>query len=210
VLPVELTVSTVVPAAARDALVAEAERIWRHENVHLRWNRRGIDALPAEASPLRVLVLPRPSPASDRWAVGELVPLTERRAIAIISIDGARRVIDEALRVRPAHTSGADYGLGLVLGRAVAHEIGHYLLATATHSRRGLMRAAFNSWEFADLQASATFLLDDDARHWMRHHVLSGVTRHDPAAIGPPPAGLREWLRPASGFSYAPLTKPRP
>ena len=31
--------------------------------------------------------------------------------------------------------------LGLVLGRAVSHEIGHYLLQTNTHATRGLMRA---------------------------------------------------------------------
>jgi hypothetical protein len=37
-----------------------------------------------------------------------------------------------------------------VLGRAVAHEIGHYLLATATHANRGLMRASIDASEFAD------------------------------------------------------------
>jgi hypothetical protein len=32
--------------------------------------------------------------------------------------------------------------MGRVLGRALAHEIGHYLLGTREHSRSGLMRAA--------------------------------------------------------------------
>ena len=51
----------------------------------------------------------------------------------------------------------------MVLGRAVAHEIGHYLLRTQTHAQRGLMRAAINAPEFADPQ-SRSFRLDEAAQ----------------------------------------------
>jgi len=50
-----------------------------------------------------------------------------------------------------------------VLGRAVAHEIGHYLLHTNTHAPYGLMRANIDAREFADLRAG-TFRLDRAAQ----------------------------------------------
>jgi len=54
-----------------------------------------------------------------------------------------------------------------VLGRALAHEIGHYLLDTHTHARTGLMRPNFNALEFTDLRNS-TFALDHAAAAWLR------------------------------------------
>lgn len=48
---------------------------------------------------------------------------------------------------RMARRSGADFGV--VLGRAMAHEIGHLLLGTTEHERRGLMRPA---WTTAELR----------------------------------------------------------
>jgi hypothetical protein len=51
--------------------------------------------------------------------------------------------------------------LGRIIGRAVAHEIGHFLLASQTHASNGLMRAALDpermvnpGTEFFKLQAS--------------------------------------------------------
>jgi hypothetical protein len=57
--------------------------------------------------------------------------------------------------------------LGLVLGRALAHEIGHYILDTYTHASHGLMRPQFNAVEFIDLRDGA-FALDRTASEWLR------------------------------------------
>jgi hypothetical protein len=57
--------------------------------------------------------------------------------------------------------------LGIVLGRALAHEIGHYLLDTETHARIGLMRPHFSADEFSDLR-DGTFALDAAAAAWLR------------------------------------------
>lgn len=54
-----------------------------------------------------------------------------------------------------------------MLGRALAHEIGHYLLGTHTHARNGLMRSTFDALEFTDPR-SGTFALDHDAAAWLR------------------------------------------
>ena len=57
--------------------------------------------------------------------------------------------------------------LGVTLGRALAHEIGHFLLRTSTHARSGLMRSQFDASEFTDLR-DGTFALDQDAVDWLR------------------------------------------
>ena len=173
-LDVLLTVSPDLSRVSQRALVTEAERIWQSERVNLRW-------LPALAGaddpsvPLRVLVITRQNVAAsdnDQWPVGELVAPAGYRALAIASISGAQRVVSEATRYQLLELPAlAEQRLGLVLGRAVAHEIGHFLLATRTHADRGLMRASIGAREFAD-PAAGTFGLDSDAGRWLRQQLL--------------------------------------
>ena len=75
--------------------------------------------------------------------------------------------------------------LGLILGRAAAHEIGHYLLRSSTHARRGLMRARITDREFADPRASG-FDLGADAREWLhaRSDDLPATSTLLPASAG--------------------------
>ena len=188
-----LSVASDLSNVSRSALITEADRIWRREGVRLIWPTNTHDR-----APLRVLVITRREVLTTRdqarWAVGELVPQTGQRALAIASIAGAERVLVEAntRRLRLFDSRGSDeYRLGVVLGRAVAHEIGHYLLATATHADRGLMRAAIDAGEFAD-PGARTFALDDAAGDWLRRRL---------------PQTPDDSL-PSSGFTYAALPAP--
>lgn len=183
-----LSVPPGLSAVSTRALTAEAERIWRREGVSVTW------PIPSEERPasLRVLVITRREPAKheeERWPVAELVAQSGKKALAIASIAGAERVLMEARKQRVQfleRPEPADYRLGVVLGRAVAHEIGHYLLATTTHAGRGLMRAAIDAHEFAD-PGARTFLLDEAAGDWLRHRL----------------AQTTDGSLPSSGFSYA-------
>ena len=166
-----LSVAPDLSSVSRSALIGEAERIWRREGVKLTWPT---DARQASDATLRVLVIPRREAVakggSERWAVAELVPQTGQRALAIASIASAERVLVEAeiRRLKLLDTRDSpEYRLGVILGRAVAHEIGHYLLATATHAERGLMRASIDAQEFAD-PGARTFVLDEVAGNWLR------------------------------------------
>jgi hypothetical protein len=171
-----LTVAPDLSPLAQRALTSEAERIWQRVGVRLQWP----DSPPRDAAaPLRVLVIARREALNgkaERWPVGELVPQSGRRALAIASIAGAERVLVEAgyHRLLLDRPEPADYRLGLVLGRAVAHEIGHYLLDTPTHAGHGLMRAAIDAREFAD-PGARTFGLDDSAGAWLRDHLRAGA-----------------------------------
>lgn len=170
-----LSIAPDLPAVSKRVMVGEAERIWKREGVRLRWTAtRG--QLPPNAA-LRVLVIERReavrSDDAAEWTVGELVPHAGRRALAIASIAGAERVLAQASSRAPSLLDApelAQHRLGVVLGRAVAHEIGHFLLATATHADRGLMRAIIDAQEFAD-PGARTFALDDTAGAWLRQRL---------------------------------------
>ena len=163
-LNLRLTAADSLPASSKRALISEADSIWKHARIRLKWLSGGAAA--ADGLTLRVLVMPQTVAASgeEPWAVGELLRFEGSHAIAIASIAGARRVVDESQRFQILDLPALhDYRLGLVLGRAVAHEIGHYLLQTNVHSEHGLMRATIDAREFADPHAM-TFRLDEEAR----------------------------------------------
>jgi hypothetical protein len=174
VLNLHFTSSDALSITSRGALVKEAESIWKTGPVRLRWLRESTEA--ADGPTLRVLVVARPAPRTAEyspWTVAELQRLEDSRAIAIASTIGARRIVDEGRRellTEPAALH--DHRLGVVLGRAVSHEIGHYLLDTNTHARQGLMRARIDAREFADLR-SGSFRLD----HLAEAHLAMLATR---------------------------------
>jgi hypothetical protein len=75
---------------------------------------------------------------------------------------GALTTVDPALVLKIARGSGVDFAT--LLGRAIAHEIGHLLLGHSRHSRDGLMRAIWSqdeirgirtaSWQFSAEEAA--------------------------------------------------------
>jgi hypothetical protein len=163
VLNLQLTVSDELSPLTRRVLVRETDNIWRDARVELRW-------LPGDApeagDSLRVLVTTGVAKrtAGSRWAVGELLRFEDRSAIATASITSAERIVAESQAFQLTDVPVMrQYRLGVVLGRAVAHEIGHYLLQTNQHAQYGLMRASIDAREFADIRTGA-FRLDRESQ----------------------------------------------
>ena len=189
-LGVILTSAPDVTGEARTALINEATRIWERAGVRIEW------VLPSAPTPhtidtLRVLAVRRPAwqtqPRANSVVLGELLRVNESRAIAMVSLGEAMRIVS---RLRLEAPGLNDRRIGLVLGRAAAHEIGHYLLDTATHAASGLMRARFNQLEVADPRSPA-FDLDEQARGWLQHRLAEELP-----------------LGPAAGFQAALQTVP--
>jgi hypothetical protein len=167
-----LTTSPDLPPGARQVLIDEAGAIWRRAGVRLTWADGDTeDAI----HHIRVLVVHRNTATHDgTWPVGELVSTrsTGRRSppasvpVAFVSLEGARQVLATAA-LGPEPERLAQHRLGVVLGRAVAHEIGHVLLGTPSHAASGLMRARIDAVSFADLRAGG-FFLDREAATWFR------------------------------------------
>jgi hypothetical protein len=190
ILNLRLTPTSALPAISRRALVGEAGAIWRQGRIQLRWLNH--DEGPPAGAELRVLITPHAVSSTSEtgsWSVGELLRFDDSVAIAVASMSGATRIVDVSRRMSVGEPADMrDYRLGVVLGRAIAHEIGHYVLQTNTHASTGLMRGTIEAHEFADLQTDA-FHLDPATRA----HVAAA------AAAGPDQS-----LLPDRPFSYRP------
>ena len=126
---------------------------------------------PVASNRLRVLIAQEPlavDPAIEPVAIGELVRPSSGHPVALISIEAAKHLVSSVPgRVGEELAAVDERRLGKVLGRTLAHEIGHYLLDTPTHARSGLMRPNFDAFEFIDLRDGA-FALDRAAAAWLR------------------------------------------
>ena len=182
-LHVRLTLEPTLSQETSTALIREATAIWRRSRVPLMWETGS--AKRAAAGPdLCVLVVAGP-PLNGALTVGELFRVSRDSAVAVASIDRARQIVAETRPSGPIlPVRWGDVLLDVVLGRAVAHEIGHVLLGTAAHTNHGLMRARFAATEFVDLRSDA-FSLDRDAAaslaKRMQAGMLSNVTEMDGA-----------------------------
>lgn len=176
VVDVRLAASAQLSSIARASLIREVNDIWQREGVRLQWPF----SPPADAVPdfaLRALVVQRESATGNsahQWPVGELLFDQSDNAVAVASIEAAERVLATAARADEP-TALHERRLGVILGRALAHEMGHYLLNTAGHARRGLMRASIDARDFADLRSGA-FFLDAPAGEWIRAAVAPGAS----------------------------------
>jgi hypothetical protein len=171
VLSVRFTTSNELSAVSQRALINETESIWRDAHVQLRWIR---DNSADEDHPLRIVVARRVVAATDnQWPVAELMRFEDRSAIALASISAALRIVEERPELPLIDLPAMrQYKLGVVLGRAVAHEIGHYLLQSNAHSPYGLMRASIDAREFADLRTGA-FRLDRQSQAYLTARALA-------------------------------------
>jgi hypothetical protein len=139
-----------IPASVVSEALAEANRIWRPSGTTFVWRRES--TLPA---PLSVIIGRRAAPAEAAtvplgWVMFDAdVPGAEIH----LSYANAERLLDESRdlvthsRVRMMTIVEHDTLLARALGRALAHELGHILLASKEHTRGGLMKATRTAFE---------------------------------------------------------------
>ncbi len=171
-IDVLLTTAPALSGSARASMIDEATAIWRQHGVVIDWVSPTAVRPDAVASHrLRVVILQKRlavDPALEPAALGELVRPSSGDPVALISIEAAKHLVSSVPgRVGEELVAVDERRLGKVLGRTVAHEIGHYLLDTPTHARSGLMRPNFDALEFTDLR-DGTFALDRAAAAWLR------------------------------------------
>jgi hypothetical protein len=144
------------PPAERTAMLQEADAIWGAHGVSI------VAVAPEQAGPPAadarlVVALARasrpPAAPGRRERLGAIVFDHDNAPATTITIDVAAvaAIVARArLGGRPFDQwppAGRDALVGRALGRVLAHEIGHYLLASRVHTSAGLMRAAFDGDE---------------------------------------------------------------
>jgi hypothetical protein len=137
---------TSLPPEARQAALATATEILRGAGVTVRWS--ACDAVfvrsaedpclaPLGRTELSVRFVRLPPPRGHKGAVSLGYALVDTRArtgaLATLYVD---RVAGLAIN--------CEMDFGTLLGRAVAHEIGHLLLGTSDHTGKGLMQALWS------------------------------------------------------------------
>jgi len=169
---VDLTVLVYIyaPIPKHDLAIAErtASDIFQNVGVKLSWvdcamTRPSDELNPACTTPhtptdIRLNVVPdiAEGPWVEKFAMGMAVPIPPPRhgQFAYISYARAKTVLHEAPQL----------SLGQLLGHGIAHEIGHLLLGTNSHSPSGLMSAR---WSTRELKLAArgqlTFSIDQVA-----------------------------------------------
>jgi len=144
VLQLIVRTSTDLPPALVSALLDEASAIWSAAGVRFEW--RG-----AEAAGIRVLIGGGGSAANEPLPLGWIafdddgrpapqIFLSYTNALTLLS--GARNAVG---RVQWMTLAQQRIYLSRALGRALAHELGHYLFATKQHTATGLMKARHSS-----------------------------------------------------------------
>jgi hypothetical protein len=131
----------------------EVERIWSAAGVHLVWLDARIPLVhqaPELEPAVHVTILVEDqahwsgatsSPEALAQATLYHPPGGMPTAVVITAIDRARLLITDMIRRNGERPVLLEYLVPVMLGRAAAHEVGHYLLGPR-HSARGLMRAA--------------------------------------------------------------------
>lgn len=172
-----------VPDVVEATMLDEASAIWRRAGIELRW-------LPSATSPSNALPVnivaddPSGDDHIDMWRLAKLRREGGRPRVAVVSIDAGERALERLERKLGEPARRREWRLGLILGRALAHELGHFLLNTGTHSRTGLMRASIAATELAGL-SSLGFFLDDHERDWVRTHLAEVTELVGPVTAAP-------------------------
>ncbi len=149
----------------------EAAAIWSSAGFTLEWRVSNESSMASEPSTMQVILDDGTGTVSDQdlplgWitfspsgAPERVLHLSRRNAIELVD-----RI--DAYRNRP--TSYKELLVARALGRALAHELGHYLMASRDHSPSGLMKGRRLADElFSPVRTG--FQLNDDERRLAAH-----------------------------------------
>lgn len=171
--PKLLVIVHVEPAGLHDtALLADAtlmaRDIWR-PYVDVAFGRAGDIQRTIEADQLDLVVTNRLLQRDEPNGLGWIQFVNDQPAQTItVSTTAAQQLMEEStwsgtpLRLLPA--SVRRQFIARALGRSIAHEMGHYLLRSKTHGRRGLMRDHLTADDIMEPRHTKDRLEPDDLK----------------------------------------------
>ena len=163
---VSVVAASDVPARVVSAIVAETDAVWRGTGIQFFWQRETRESQPPSSMPtpyrtpmLRVQIGHEThTPAEWKFPLGWIVfddPQTPEQEI-YLSYENAVTLLDKSDGVvgptRAMPQLQRETLLSRALGRALAHEIGHYLLASKVHTNKGLMMAVHTAFELFGIE----------------------------------------------------------
>jgi len=172
-----------VPESLARRMTDEADAVWRPNGVTFVWERAEKGR---PAGPLEVIVDNDHGTTSGGpplgWirfdahdAPGPLIHMSYANVVALLQ--DSNGVVGN-LNEMPI-TERETY-LGRAMGRALAHELGHYLLASKAHSRTGLMRSSMTA---VDLFSTVRMRLE--ITQPIRESILTRLVRSGSGTVNP-------------------------
>lgn len=143
-----LSLSPKISISAHEAAVvlAESNAIWIQHGVGVRWTEQSggrCDRLIAVKGDQEALAEDATSESALGW-----VPFVEGRARRLVFLRvGRARMLVNALSPGTRLAAFTELLVAKLLGRSLAHELGHVLLNSRSHEESGLMRARYRASE---------------------------------------------------------------
>jgi hypothetical protein len=153
-IPVNVVVSARVTDSLVQRICTEAETIWRPAGItfdwHITFERHRIGpAEPADRSSVSITIGDRRARVDPDGALGWITFIADEPGHSIyLSRASAEGMLDRTPEVYTSTFMAREILIGRALGRALAHELGHYFLKSKIHTTSGLMRSAWASNEF--------------------------------------------------------------
>lgn len=153
------------------AAIDEVTNIWAAYGVDIQAVNPS-DPRRDDAVRLSVVLANLPNAPTARGMLGSIPFLDDTPEPVIILYPGAVNTLISTVKVyeRPDHDWPdllRDVVHGRVLGRALAHEVGHYLLRSRQHSATGLMRAQQSTVDLIGLDRRAFILSKDEVKRFL-------------------------------------------
>ena len=159
-----------VTPGVSDAIVQgalnEARAIWGAAAITIDWRRSDAASIANEAAAVQV-VFDEPAEGSSGqdlplgWINFDAAGIPE--SVVHVSARNVLHLLDATAAYRDRPTSYRELLEARALGRALAHELGHQLMASKVHSRTGLMKA-HRLVDDLFSPSRAGFMLSDDER----------------------------------------------
>jgi hypothetical protein len=154
-VPSAISVDVFAPPDVTDALVIrvfdEARAIWGPTGIALDWHR--ITSKDVAAPRHLTVTIDDPQEVAGRPGALGRIPFTAYGPAPSIRLSRANAevLIRRTPGVNDRTIVGNEILIGRALGRALSHELGHYLLKSSVHTPHGLMRATWPAEELLSI-----------------------------------------------------------
>jgi hypothetical protein len=168
-----------IPDSLLCRILAEAQAIWEPVGLAIAWHRTGTSPPPVDDD-VHVII----ERGDDRDARSEAplgwIPFVNGAPLTCIHLSqtNAERLIRQTPAIDDATLQSHEVLVGRALGRAFAHELGHYVFGSKAHTRRGLMRATWPTGAFVSSDRR-NFMLSSDERAAATRRLMDDRTRLD-------------------------------
>ena len=168
-----------------DRVGAETDAIWKPAGIAFDWHRVSSTEAPGQRHLAVTIDTGGGGVAGSHATLGRITFTPEGPDKSIhLSLAGIEDLLLRTEGAGTVTTIAHEILVGRALGRALSHEVGHYLLKSRTHTSHGLMRAEWPSAELFAFNRGGFELSPEEREAAARNIVLDDPAEY-PMSVGP-------------------------